>query len=51
MPKFEDYEEEFKKLFPDYTEEKLREVFELRVQFWRWIIENFDLFFDQQNKD
>lgn len=51
MPKFEDYEEEFKILLPDYTEEKLREVFELRVQFWRWIVENFDLFYDQQNKD
>lgn len=51
MPKFEDYEEELKKILPDYTEEKLREFFEWLVNFRTWIIENFDLFFDQQNKD
>jgi hypothetical protein len=35
MLKFEEYEDKLKKLCPNYTEEQLREVFELRVQFWR----------------
>jgi len=47
MLKFEEYKEELEKLLPNYTEEQLKEVFELRVQFWRWIVENFDLFYNQ----
>jgi hypothetical protein len=35
MPKFEDYKEDFKKIYPEYSEEVLREIFELRVKFWK----------------
>ena len=47
MLKFEEYEEELKKILPDYTDEQLKKVFELKVNFWTWIIENFDLFYNQ----
>lgn len=33
MLKFEKYEDELKNLFPNYTEEQLREFFELLVNF------------------
>lgn len=46
MPKFEEYENEFKRLYPSYSDEHLREIFEFRVKFWKWLIENFDLFFN-----
>jgi len=35
MPKFEEYADEFKKLYPFYSDEQLREVFELKVNFWK----------------
>lgn len=46
MLSFEEYKDEFKKLYPDYSDEKLKEIFESRVKFWKWLIENFDLFFN-----
>lgn len=35
MPKFEKYRDELQRLYPDYSEEQLKEVFELRVDFWK----------------
>lgn len=32
MLTFEKYRDEFKSLYPDYTEEQLEEIFELRVK-------------------
>lgn len=46
MLKFEKYKDEFKELYPDYPDEKLKEIFELTVNFRQWLIENFDTFFD-----
>lgn len=46
MIDFEEYNNKFKRLYPNYSEEQLRETFELRVNFWKWLIENFDLFFN-----
>lgn len=46
MLKFEEYEDRFKQLYPNYTEEQLREVFDLRLWFRRWIVENFELFYN-----
>ena len=46
MLNFDAYKDEFKKLYPTYSDEKLKELFELRVKFWNWLIENFDLFFN-----
>lgn len=46
MLNFDEYKDEFKKLYPTYSDEKLKELFELRVKFWNWLIENFDLFFN-----
>lgn len=34
MLNFDEYKDEFKKLYPTYSDEKLKELFELRVKFW-----------------
>lgn len=34
MLNFEEYKEELEKLLPNYTEEQLKKVFELKVNFW-----------------
>lgn len=47
MLNFEKYESELKKLHPNLTEDQLKEIFESRVKFWQWLIENYDLFFNQ----
>jgi len=46
MLNFLEHKDEFKKLYPSYSDEKIEEIFELRVQFWEWLVENFDLFFN-----
>lgn len=46
MLDFNEYRDNFKKLFPTYTEEELEYTFEVWVDFWKWLIENFDIFFD-----
>lgn len=45
MPNFEECKDEYKKLYPDYSESELKILFNLRVEFWEWLIENYDLFF------
>ncbi len=46
MLDFNDYKEDFGKLLPTYTEEEQKESFDLLVDFWEWMIKNFDKFFD-----
>lgn len=46
MLDFNEYKEDFGKLFPKYTEEEQKETFDLLVDFWEWMIKNFDVFFD-----
>jgi len=41
-----EYRERLKVVYPDYTDEQIEELIELRVNFWRWMIQNFDKFFD-----
>jgi len=33
MLNFDKYEERYKTLYPDYTDEQLREIFELKIDF------------------
>jgi len=35
MLNFEKHRNKFKELFPTYSEEQLKEIFELRVNFWK----------------
>lgn len=46
MLDFNEYKEDFERLFPTYSEEELKEFFELLVDFYKWMVENFDKFFD-----
>lgn len=46
MLDFNEYKEDFGKLLPTYTEEEQKESFDLLVDFWEWMIKNFDVFFD-----
>ena len=46
MLDFNEYRDNFKKLFPTYSEEELEYTFEVWVDFWEWMIKNFDVFFD-----
>lgn len=46
MLDFNEYRDNFKKLFPTYTEEELEYTFEVWVDFWKGMVENFDIFFD-----
>lgn len=46
MLDFNEYKEDFGKLLPTYTEEEQKESFDLLVDFWEWMIKNFDIFFD-----
>lgn len=46
MLDFNEYKEDFGKLLPSYTEEEQKESFDLLVDFWEWMIKNFDKFFD-----
>lgn len=46
MLDFNEYKEDFGKLFPTYSEEEQKEAFDLLVDFWEWLIKNFDKFFD-----
>ena len=46
MLDFNEYKEDFGKLLPTYTEEEQKEAFDLLVDFWEWLIKNFDKFFD-----
>lgn len=46
MLDFNEYKEDFGKLFPKYTEEEQKETFDLLVDFLEWMIKNFDVFFD-----
>ena len=46
MLDFNEHRDSFKKLFPTYTEEELEYTFEVWVDFWKWMVENFDIFFD-----
>ena len=53
MLDYKDFEDDLKKLLPNFSDEKLREIFELRLDFWAWIIENLDTFYDfeKSNKE
>ena len=46
MLDFNEYKEDFGKLLPTYTEEEQKVAFDLLVDFWEWLIKNFDEFFD-----
>ena len=46
MLDFNEYKEDFGKLLPSYTEEEQKESFDSLVDFWEWMIKNFDRFFD-----
>jgi hypothetical protein len=35
MVKYEDYKDELKKLYPNFSDEFLKEYFELRVEYWK----------------
>jgi hypothetical protein len=35
MLDFNEYRDSFKKLYPNYLEEQLKEIFDLRVNFWK----------------
>jgi hypothetical protein len=35
MLDFNDYRDSFQKLYPNYSEEQLKEIFDLRVNFWK----------------
>lgn len=35
MLDFNEFRDDFKQLYPSYFEEQLKEVFELRVDFWK----------------
>lgn len=39
------YKQRLKLLYPNYTDEKLEEIYQLRLEFWKWLVENFDLFY------
>lgn len=41
---FNKYKERLEIVFPTYTEEKLKEIFIARVEYWGMIIENIDKF-------
>ena len=46
MLDFNEHRDSFKKLFLTYSEEELEYTFEVWVDFWEWMIKNFDKFFD-----
>ncbi len=46
MLDFNEYRDNFKKLFPTYSEEELEYTFEVWVDFREWMVKNFDKFFD-----
>ncbi len=35
MQNYEDYKKEFQKLYPDISEDFLKESYDLRIEFWR----------------
>ena len=45
MLNYEDFEDDLKKILPNCSDEQLRKIFELRLDFWAWIIENLDTFY------
>lgn len=46
MWNYEKFKEELKKYNPEFTDDFLKEVYALRLDFWQWLVENFDNFFD-----
>lgn len=40
---YEKYRERFEELYPDMSEEQRIEIFEMRIVFWLWLVENYDL--------
>jgi hypothetical protein len=42
----EKYFEMFKIIYPKYSDEQINELIELKIEFWRGLIENFDDYFD-----
>lgn len=48
MLNFEKHKDEYKKLYPNYSDKELKYIFELRVEFWEWLIKNYDLFFNKE---
>ncbi len=40
------YKQRLKLLYPHYSDKQLETIYELRLKFWVWIIENFDLFYN-----
>ena len=51
MLDFEEYKEELRIMYPNFADKQLKEIFELRVKFWEWLIDNFDLFFNVKNDE
>lgn len=42
----EKYKQKLKEIYPDYTDEEIEKLVELMIDFRKWLIENFDLFFN-----
>lgn len=40
------YFEMLKIVYPEYSDKQIIELIELKIEFWRWLIENFDNYFD-----
>lgn len=40
------YRKRLKEAWPHLSDEQIEEMIERRVEFWRWMVENFDKFFD-----
>lgn len=40
------YLEQMKVILPDLNDEELEEIIEWKINFWKWVIENFDKYYD-----
>jgi hypothetical protein len=43
---YETFQKEFKKYNPNFSDEFLEEIYNLRIEYWKEILENFDNYFD-----
>ena len=41
---YEKYRNRFEKLYPQLSDEKRQEIFKLRYDYWKWIIDNYEWF-------
>lgn len=47
----EEYKQRLKEIYPEYTDKEIDELLELTIDFWKWLIENFDLFFNNYSNE